>query len=305
MSVPSLPTARTAAHPPFRFRVTLLGLAIVTFLVSPLVVFGIGWMIAGRLVAPVPRPVRPPPQEFPFESVTIRSESPSELAAWYFPHETARATVILLHPLHGDRGAMLSRAKLLHDAGYATMAIDFQAHGESPGEYVTFGYRERLDVVAAVEFVRTRDPDRKIAIVGRSLGGAAALLASPLRIDALVLESVYASIGQAVHNRVSMRLGVLSHVASPMLLVQLKPRLGISASQLRPLDHIGNVECAVLIATGDCDLHATVTEAQQLYAAAKNSKQLIVFQGAAHQDLLKFDPEKYREIVRFLDSHLM
>lgn len=266
---------------------------------------GTFWFIGGSLIADANRPVGPPPNDLPVETVQIASNSGAQLSGWYIPVQEATATVILLHPIRSDRRAMLTRARLLHDAGYSTLLIDLQGHGESHGENVTAGYRERHDVTAAVGFVRSRSGDHKIAVVGRSLGGAAALLASPLRIDALVVESVYPDIESAIRNRIQMRVGLLHHVATPILATQLKLRLGISSSDLRPLDHIANANCPVLVACGDRDRHTTYTESRRLYDAAESPKRLVVFDGATHTDLLGYDPLQYdTEIVGFLNTHL-
>jgi len=277
---------------------------LVAFAISGLAFSGAAWFVGSALVAPANHPVGPPPNGYSIETLTIHSGSGSSLAAWFVPCDDATAMVILLHPIRGDRRAMLGRAKLLHDAGYATLLVDLQGHGESPGESITAGYLERLDVMATVDFARTAYPDHKLGIVGRSLGGAAALLASPLDIDALVLESVYPTITEAVHNRVSIRLGALSHILAPALLVQLKPRLGVLPSQLRPIDHIQLCGCPVLVASGDCDVHTTLPETERLYDAAREPKQLAIFEGVGHNDLLTCDGDKYQEIVAFLDAHL-
>ena len=127
---------------------TLLGLAFV----------GASWYVAGALVAPANRTVGPPPNGYRIESITIDSEAGCRLAAWFVPCDNATATVILLHPNRGDRRAMLERAMLLHEVGYATLLIDFQGHGESPGEIVTAGFREQFDVVATVKFAQFKNP---------------------------------------------------------------------------------------------------------------------------------------------------
>lgn len=194
---------------------------------------------------------------------------------------------------------------MLVDAGYATLLVDLQAHGESSGDNITAGFRERHDVAAAVDYARSRNPNHKIGVVGRSLGGAATLLASPLEIDALVLESVYPTITEAVHNRVSIRLGPFHHVVAPILLAQLKPRLGIWPSQLRPIDHIEAVNCPVMVAAGGIDRHTSLAESKRLYNAACEPKQLLIFADASHVDLLAHDPRKYEtQVLGFLDTHL-
>ncbi|MFT5301275.1 MAG: fermentation-respiration switch protein FrsA (DUF1100 family), partial [Mariniblastus sp.] len=120
-----------------------------------------------------------------------------------------------------------------------------------------------------------------------------------------VLESVYPTITDAIHDRISMRLGPLHYVLAPALLVQLKLRLGISPSQLRPIDNIATVDCPVLVAAGDLDLHTTLAETKRLYNTAVEPKQLVIFNGAAHTDLLTHNPVKYRkDVVGFLDACL-
>ncbi len=176
---------------------------IVAFASGILLAGTVTWFAGGALIAPANRTVGPPPENYPAQSCEIRSSSGAKIAAWYAPIANSHATVILLHPIRGDRRSMLSRAHLLRERGYSTLLIDLQAHGESSGENITVGYRERHDVIAAIDFVRTQNPGQKIGIIDRSLGRAATLLATP-DIDALVIESVYPTVSEAVHNRVAI-----------------------------------------------------------------------------------------------------
>jgi hypothetical protein len=63
----------------------------------------------------------------------------------------------------------------------------------------------------------------------------------PLDLDALILESVYPSIEEATRERLWIRLGPLGPPLSPLLLAQLKRRLGIASPALRRIDRIGQV----------------------------------------------------------------
>lgn len=263
------------------------------------------WQVGGALVAPAHRHIDAENLDFPVVEATLDSESCASIATWHAASDDAKATIILLHPIRANRKAMLGRAKFFLDAGYAVIMIDFQAHGESLGRYITFGHLERHDVRAAVAYARKLNPGHRIGIVAISLGGAAALLASPLDVDALVLESVYTTIADAVDNRIAMRVGPLSHVLTPLLLWQLKPRLGISLSELRPIDFMAKIEAPVLIANGEIDRHTTIAQARQLFDAANTPKQWVVFKGAAHIDLFAFNAKHYKnEVMPFLDRYL-
>ena len=263
------------------------------------------WLVAGWLVAPQSRLIGDPPTDLPVTSISLVSDSGSTIAGWHIPSGNLKGVVVLLHPIRGSRLSMLERARLLHGAGYSIVMIDLQAHGESPGKPITFGYLEKHDARAAVEFARQNHPNEPIAIVGVSLGGASALLASPLGIDALVLESVYPSITAAVHNRVAARLGPFSAIPAELLLIQLEYRLGISPAQLRPIDHLPNVDCPVFMISGTEDRHTTATETKVMFSVALQPKELMLVDGAAHADLYRVSPVEYRtRVLRFLDQHM-
>ena len=275
-------------------------------LITGIVSTGFGaWFVAGALVASANRKVERP-KDFPVTEVTFQSDSGSLIAAWHCPISDSRATILLVHGLRDDRTSLVERVKLFSNAGYSVLMIDLQAHGESPGSRITLGHLERHDVKAAVEYVRQTNPDHRIGVLGISLGGASALLGSPLGIDALVMESVFPTIDEAIRNRVSARVGFLSQILSPMLLCQIQPRLGVSTSDLRPIDYVPKLDCPVLIASGDVDPHTTVAETKRIFAAAAEPKQLAFVAGAAHEDLFEKSPKEYAKLVlEFFKTHLL
>lgn len=196
---------------------------------------------------------------------------------------------------------MIGRARFLHQAGFSTLLIDFRATGETPGRHITFGWEERYDVRGAVAFLRRIRPADRVFLIGSSLGGAAALLATPpLHADAIVLESVYPTIERATDNRMRNYLGPLGPLASGLLLMQLPKRLGISREQLRPVDHIGAIACPVLIISGADDHNTTRADTQLLFAQAHEPKELWLVEHAGHVDLHAAATGEYeRRILAF------
>ncbi|MEN1681447.1 MAG: alpha/beta fold hydrolase [Planctomycetota bacterium] len=278
-----------------------LGVVLLVFFV---VGAGYSWRLAGKLLAPSQSVVGEPPDGFPAENVSFASQSGSQIAGWYQRGKPGRGAVLVLHGIRGNRLASVPRAKLIAEAGFSTLVIDFRCHGESPGERVTLGFEEKHDVLAAIELLRQRHPGEPIGVVGFSLGGAAAALGAPLGVDALVLEAVYPTIDAAVANRTS-KLGILSPVASFALLVQLEPRLGISRSDLRPVDALADVACPVMIVGGGKDQHTTPEDTRRMFAAAPEPKQLVWFADLAHNNFARWRPDHYRStVVRFLRESL-
>jgi fermentation-respiration switch protein FrsA (DUF1100 family) len=119
------------------------------------------------------------------------------------------------------------------------------------------------------------------------------------------LEAVYPTLEQAVSNRLMMRLGGWADVLTPLLTKQLKPRLGFSADNLRPLDRVGQVVAPKLFIVGEKDIHTTLEESRQLFAAAREPKELWVIAGAPHGNFYTFAPQEYeRRVLPFFERHL-
>jgi uncharacterized protein len=131
------------------------------------------------------------------------------------------------------------------------------------------------------------------------------LAPQPSGFDAVVLEAVYPRISSAVENRIRIRLGPLAPMLTPLLLVQLEPRLGISPADLEPIRSIGRLGAPVLVAAGSRDEHTTLGESRELLAAAAEPKAIWIAEGAKHQDLLAYDALGYEEhVVGFLKTTL-
>jgi len=259
-----------------------------------LAVVSVGWLLAH----PVQTRIGNPPSDLKAKAITFASDSGTNVHGWWCPIQNGRGAVLLLPGIRANRLSMVDRARFLRRAGYSVLLIDFQATGESKGDHITFGWKESHDVLAAITFVRRVDPNDRIAIVGSSLGGVAALLATPpLKVDALVLEAVYPTIEIATRNRMEKYLGVFGRMATPVLLKQLQWRLGISASQLRPIDHIATIECPMLIMSGEKDRNTRVSDTRVLFEHARSPKELWFVPNAGHVDLHRAAREDYETRV--------
>jgi fermentation-respiration switch protein FrsA (DUF1100 family) len=264
------------------------------------------WELGSRLAAPASRAVGPPPAELSAEPVEFESRSGSRLRGWLARGAPGRGAVVLAHAVRGSRLDMLQRALFLTRAGYSVLLFDQQAHGESPGRFISFGWLEARDAAAAVGFAAERLPGEAIGFLGVSQGGAAALLGpAPLPVSALVLEAVYPTLAEAVAARLRIRLGALGPPLAPLLLLQLRPRLGVSADALRPIEGIRAVRSPILVIAGDRDAHTPLEDSQRLFAAAPEPKELWVLPETAHQDFHRVAGADYEaRILDFFAAHL-
>jgi alpha-beta hydrolase superfamily lysophospholipase len=260
------------------------------------------WWLGSQLVKPAPHAVRLP-ADFPARALTLPG---TRVAAWWLDRGARTPAVLLLHPIRGDRSSMLSRARLLVRHGFSVALIDLQAHGETPGPGISFGWRESADVRSALAWLGREAPGRRIGVIGCSLGGAAVLLGpQPVGVDAVVLEAVYPRLSRAIENRLRIRVGGLAPLLTPLLVAQLGPRLHVSPAELEPIRSIARLGAPLLVLGGSRDQHTTPAESEEMFRAAAEPKRLWVVDGARHQDLLAYDPAGYEsEVVGFLVKHL-
>jgi pimeloyl-ACP methyl ester carboxylesterase len=105
------------------------------FVVSGFVVSLIAYAAVGDLLTrPSRRDIGPPPGGLNAQTLSFPCRSGAVLAAWHAAPPKPKAAVLVLHGLHADRVAMLSRTRLLFQQGYAVLVPDLRAHGESTGD---------------------------------------------------------------------------------------------------------------------------------------------------------------------------
>lgn len=274
-------------------------------LCAMLVLIGVVWY-GGALSAPKQQRVGASPSDLAAQVVHIPRPGASPIAGWLVTGEDGRGGVLLLHGIRADRRQMLGRAQFLKRAGYSVLLIDLQAHGETLGDFISFGHLESRDAHAALDFLRARVRNRRVGVIGVSLGGAAALLGeAPLHADAFVLEAVFSTIGEAVRNRMAQRFGAAGQYVSNLLLWQIEPRLGVSVTALSPLSAIARVRAPLLIMSGSADRRTRIDETEALFYAAPEPKSLWIVDGAVHENLHAFTPNEYeRRVLRFFKQYL-
>jgi pimeloyl-ACP methyl ester carboxylesterase len=241
------------------------------------------------------------PPELQAENVRIGT-----VAGWMIRGQRGQGAVLLLHGVRADRTAVLGRARFLAREGYTVLLIDLPAHGESGGDRITFGAREKDGVNTALAWLRTQVPGERIGAIGVSLGAASLVLAHPApALDAVVLESMYPTIDEAVANRLRVRFGAAGAWAAPLLVQQLPWRAQVAPASLRPIVDIATMSSPVFIISGTVDTQTPAAETHRIFAAIQSTRALWLVDGAAHVDLHAHAGLAYEQRVgAFLSSHL-
>jgi pimeloyl-ACP methyl ester carboxylesterase len=241
------------------------------------------------------------------QSHRLRTPDEQELGAWFMDGKRTGPSVLLLHGNGETRASCLPQAEILAAEQYPILLITHRAHGDSTGQVNDFGYGARHDVVAAVGWLEQLRPGKPIVVFGRSLGSAAAVFASgdlQDRVRGYILECPYRDLKTAVRSRTTIYLPPVVDWIAYMGLDTATPLVLPHAKKISPLEAIRQIpkDIPILILAGGKDLHARPDEAQALHDRVSTHCQLVIFDEAAHLNLLDTDSELYRRsVLEFLD----
>jgi uncharacterized protein len=267
----------------------------------------VAWKQTRRARDPFPEP--PPKVAWGnVEPHRLKTSDGQEIGSWLVRGDRRKACVLLLHGNNESRGGQLPLMQLLAESGYTAMAITFRARGDSTGEVNDFGWSARHDVVTAAEFLHKEFPGQSLFIVGRSFGAAAAIFAAEEldgKVAGYFLEQPYKDLKSAVWNRLQHHLPPgFDWAAYAGLRLWATVLLPENLDRISPFDHIGDIPASVpiVIAGGTADRHAPISEVRNLFDRVQDHATLVVFEGAEHVPLNRYDPALYRtSLFRLLE----
>src|SRR5262249_10757346 len=288
----------------------------ITDLLTRLVaVSGVGYVavaytVSRWLTRNSPASSNPPPLADPLhvEALSCTTADNLHLWGWAVSPPRPRATMALFHGMRGRCDDMLERVGFLTAAGYRCVAFDHRAHGRSEGRRTSFGYYERLDVLAVLESISRRWPNEPCAALGVSMGAAAVCYAVPgtRQCRAVILESMYHDLDSAFRTRMGRGYPTWFHRFSRGIIWVTERRLGLRLAQLAPVDYVRELAPApVLLLTGSDDPHAPPEDLERLYARCYEPRERPVIPGPDQADICAKGGQMYRNcVLNFLDRRL-
>jgi uncharacterized protein len=302
--MPLLPSWLIAAGAIILGLLALLGIALLIFT----------YQQARVLLTPVRKlpELRPADVGLAAEDVWIASPR-GRLGAWYVPARNG-CTLICCHGINDNRGQWVAQVARLHrERGYGALLFDFSGHGDSEGNLVTYGAREREDVAAVLAYLRGRgDVDmRGVGIMGYSLGAITSVLAAAVEPDlhAVVIESGFADVHRDVATLFHRYTGLPAFPFAD-LVVSWAERISRGTARLsdiRPMRVIGQIAPRAVFIISDLkdSIADEPYDGEHLYASAREPKRLWQVADVGHVQAFAVLPDEWIARVRdFLDEYL-
>lgn len=259
----------------------------------------------------------------PYLEVIFPSRDGLRLHGWFIPSERSplppladddwsgdsKGTVIFCHGRFGSKDPDLKYAPFFREAGYNTFLFDFRGHGRSEGEYSSFGYYERLDLLGAIDLLQSKGISR-FGVLGFSLGGVVgiATAAQSRPIVAVISDGGFAEVRKVVEAG-SRRKGfptLLAALIVPLMLWIAGRRLGCDLSEADSLRWVDKITPrALLLIHGAEDPYVSVEDVRRLNDAAGEPKELWIVSEAGHRQVDEVRPAEYRRrVLGFFDRYL-
>jgi pimeloyl-ACP methyl ester carboxylesterase len=110
--------------------------------------------------------------------------------------------VIYMHGNAGNKMEGLSYASKVCPLGVNLVCFDFSGCGNSEGEWVTLGHKEKGDLSAMIEYLYEHKRASSIALWGRSMGAATSLFylqENPGTVNCMVLDSGFSKLTELIN----------------------------------------------------------------------------------------------------------
>jgi dipeptidyl aminopeptidase/acylaminoacyl peptidase len=247
-----------------------------------------------------------------FEDVIIPSFDGTRLFGWWMDASRNAPTVVVLHGVKKNRTDVLRAALILRRAGFNVLMFDGRGHGNSEGRYVTYGFYERRDVEAAIEWlVVAKNIDRhRFALAGESMGAAIALQVAAHNpwIRAVWADSPFASLRRVTEEFVQRVTGLPGAVLNPVLWTTIQVanyRGKFDVRSVDPLALAARIKCPVYLVHGTADQVIAVAHSKAIYETLGGEKEIWFVEGARHARSIRRARIEYSaRLTRFFTQRL-
>ncbi len=249
-------------------------------------------------------------RETPHEDVTIRARDGVRLFGRVYDRENARAVVIMMHGYRSmSENDFSCSSEYVHSQGFAMIMADQRAHGRSGGMAMTFGIRERWDLIEWIKYAEGRFPGKRIILEGLSMGSSTVLMAAgeklPPSVAGIICDCGYTSPKDIICTVIkSWHLPV--GICYPMVRLAGRVIGGFDVEECSALEAGRRASLPALFIHGEADDFVPCRMGRENYEAYAGPKKLCTVPGAGHGLSYVVDMKKCRNaLTGFLSEALV
>ncbi len=245
------------------------------------------------------------------QQVRVKSYDGLELVGYLVEHPKARGTMIMCHGYRSFCHVDFSCSfEFYYNLGLNLLVIDQRSHGNSEGEVITFGIKERFDVNRWAHFVRdTFGADHPIVLAGVSMGCSTVLMSIatglPENIKGIVADCGYTSAWEQLKYITRRDYHLPPWPVLNILNAYFKHKTGCDLREASTLTALENNTLPVMFIHGGADRFVPTDFTRENYKACSADRRLFLAESAAHAVSYLAETERYqREATDFINSIL-
>jgi pimeloyl-ACP methyl ester carboxylesterase len=212
--------------------------------------------------------------------------------------------VVIVHGLGDSLESYVDRGDALHRRGHTVLLVDLRAHGASEGSYTTLGGREREDVRAAMESLRTAGlAAAGLVLMGHSMGAVAVLRAAGQPdVRAVIVEAPYESYRANVYHHARLLYGLPSWVPMiPITIAIAEWRAGFVADEVDSVAASRAFRAPLLAIADGADPRMPEEVVRRVADAHPGPHRVWVAPGAEHVGAV-LHPDYWPVVLSFLEA---
>jgi len=215
--------------------------------------------------------------------------------------------VILAHGYRKYKEDMGKFAKFYYDQGFDVLIPDARGHGESEGDYVGYGWHDRLDYLDWTEMLIEEYDAEEIILHGQSMGASLVLMASGEEladeVKGIVADSGYTTVKEELTHQLKHLYNLPSFPLLDLTSMMTKVRAGYTLEEASAISQVKKNTIPLLIIHGDADELVPTEMAYELYEAASGEKELWIVPDVGHVKAYTKETEAYQErLQQFIDE---
>ena len=211
-------------------------------------------------------------------------------AALESPDSTPKFYALFAHcfTCSKDINAATRISRRLCDNGVAVLRFDFTGLGNSEGDFANSNFSSNVqDIIAAATFLEA-NYEPVTLLIGHSLGGAA-ILAAAQQLESVNAVATIAAPATGAHiehlfteSKQKIKQEKQAEVSLGGRVFTIKNQFLEDIEQYNSIDHISQLDKALLIFHSPVDTIVSIDEAAKIYTAAKHPKSFISLDTADH-----------------------
>ncbi len=241
------------------------------------------------------------------EEGSLKTNDGISLSYWVIDNPDCKGlngSVIYLHGITDSKVSGLSYAKELSGFCQRVFLIDMRRHGDSEGDYCTFGFFEKNDVVTLIDKIKRDTPATEITLLGVSMGAAIAIQTAAIdkRVTRVIAVAPFYDLFSIALDHQARKIGIKSKTLLKLVLKRAEHIANFKASEVSPASSIQKANAPILIVHGENDRSVKREYSLQLVKLGKNAR-LLVVPNAGHVDVLEKGGRAYLEqLMGFINN---